>query len=365
METEKILIIGAGISGLSLAINLKMMGIPFRIIEKQIKWEKKGLAMVLQGKGQAVASSMGILKEIKNQGNNRNLKRVENSKGKVLKYFDYDPSDNSFIIRRDALHEALRSRVTDIEMNKTVYELQETDGDIKIWFSDGDIDKFNMVVGAEGINSKTRNFIRNSAAHGSPDSTVLYSGSVIWGITVKKKYDEIIEVWSNSGMCAFYPIHEGTAISFFRKAPETFYSSRKERASHIKKHFSSYTQLVIREILDNLPDDIFFDHVRYTRPDKWNKGKITLIGDACHSLSPLSGLGANLAMADAEGLALLIKDSRPGNILLHKLEKFNQNRKLEADKAFFLSELRTQRSMTNLPEKWIRNIKMRRPDWKY
>jgi hypothetical protein len=70
-------------------------------------------------------------------------------------------------------------------------------------------------------------------------------------------------------------------------------------------------------------------------------------------------------MADASGLAQLIKISGSGNDMQHRLEEFSLNRKTEADKAFYLSKLRTQRSMVNLPETWIRNIKMKRSDWKY
>lgn len=244
-------------------------------------------------------------------------------------------------------------------------EFKETTRGIEIKFSNGITDKFRLVVGADGINSETRNLIRDMEEPGSPDSSVLHSGSVIWGITVKKKYSEIIEVWGNGGMYALYPVQEGTVISFFRKAPKTFHSSRSDRAGHIQKYFSSYSQPVIHEVLNNLPEDIFFDQVRYTRPHKWNKEGITLIGDACHSLSPLSGLGANLAMADAAGLAQLIKESETDEDLPGRLEVFNQKRKIEADKAYSISKLRTRRSMLNFPGTLLRNRDMKQYGWEY
>lgn len=98
---------------------------------------------------------------------------------------------------------------------------------------------------------------------------------------------------------------------------------------------------------------------------KWNKGEITLIGEACHSLSSLSGLGANLAMADAAGLAQLIKESETDYDLPGRLEVFNQKRKIEADKAYSISKFRTRRSMLNFPETLLRNRDMKRSGWEY
>ncbi len=359
MEKKKILIIGAGISGLSLAVNLKKLDIPFRIIEKQSKWNIKGLAMTIQGEGLNAASSMGILDEIKLNGTKRNLAKIYNNKGKILKQFTPNSSDNSFIVQRDTLHEALRSKISNIEMGLSAAGISKLGNRLNVIFSDGSSDSFNLVVGADGINSTTRNYINSSNLNPSKDSSVVHSGSVLWGITLNKKYSEIIEVWDKNRMCAFYPVQNKTVVSFFMKAPELFTSSRAERERHIKKYFSTISHPFVQEVLDNIPKDIFFDHVRYTRPDKWNIGRITLIGDACHSLSPLSGLGANLAMADAEGLAQIIYTYGNNANFTDKLVKYNIKRKKEADFAFNLSKQRTSRGMMIFPWTIFRNIKIK------
>ncbi len=365
MAIKKILIIGAGISGLSLAINLEKLDIPFRIVEKQSKWTIKGLAMTIQGEGLDSAISMEILDEIKLKGTRRNLTKIENNKGKVLKYFAHNPSDNSFIVQRDTLHEALRLKLSNIEMDLYVSTINKQENKINVIFSDGSSDSFDLIVGADGINSTTRNYINNSSTNPSKNLSVVYSGSVLWGITLNKKYSEIIEVWDKNRMCAFYPIQNKTVVSFFIKFPELFTSPREKRASHIKKYFSTVSHPFIQEVINNLPEEIFFDHVRYTRPDKWNNGRITLIGDACHSLSPLSGLGANLAMVDAGGLAQIIHTYGNNDNFTDILEKYNLKRKTKADKAFNLSKQRTRRGMTGFPKTVLRDIKMNQSGWEY
>ena len=365
MENKNILIVGAGIGGLSLAVNLKKLNIPFRIIEKQENWNKKGLAMSIQGEGLVAADSMGVLKEIRSQSKKRNLQRIENAEGKIIKQLEPEEEDTSFVIRRDVLHESLRLRVPGIEMNLSVSNLEENKHNIKVLFSNGSSDNFSLVVGADGINSGISKFIQGNNIHLDKKENLLYSGSVLWGITVKTKYDDIIEVWDKDKMIAFYPVDDGTVISFFKKAPGSFSSEREKRANHIKKYFSSFSQDIISGILENLPEKIFFDQIRYTRPRKWNNGKITLIGDACHSLSPLSGLGANLAMGDAGGLAQVIAVSDTHKNLLLRLEKFNRKRQMEADKAYYLSTYRTKRSMTGSAGSFIRNFKMKNINWEY
>jgi len=364
MKQKKILIIGAGISGLSLAISLQKRNIPFRIIERQKDWAKKGLAMSIQGEGIKASSSLGILDEIKKHGTKRNLKKILNSDDKILKTLITDFKDHSFVIRRDIIHNVLRSRVPKVEMGITVISITKKNNNIEVLFSDKSTDTYHIVVGSDGINSKTREYITVSNKI-TKNKSIEYSGYVLWGFTLPKKYKEIVEVWDNNKMCAMYPVDQGTVFSFFMNESETFYSPKQERQKYLKKHFSSFSNKIIQEVLKTLPDDIYFNQVRYTRPKQWSRGKVTLIGDACHSLSPLSGLGANLAMADAESLAQIINLSKNDEDLLKQLNFFNSVRKVEADKAYLLSKLRTQRSMLSFPGKIIRNRKMKHTAWTY
>ena len=364
MKQKKILIIGAGISGLSLAINLQRMKIPFRIIEKQTNWKRKGLAMSIQGEGLNAAASLDILEEIKQKSTKRNLSRIYDPSDKVLKNIATNSHDMSFVIRRDVIHNALRARVPKIKMGISVSNITEKKDLIEVLFSDSSSDTFSMVVGADGINSKTRKYVLDNNIN-SNNKDLQYSGSVLWGFTLPQKYNEIFEVWDTNKMCATYPVENGTVFSFFMNVPESFSSPKQERQKYLKKHFSSFSNSIVQNVLHSLPENIFFDKVRYSRPAQWNRGKVTLVGDSCHSLSPLSGLGANLAMADAEGLVQVIKLSNNDEDLSRHLNIFNSVRKVEADKAYYKSKLRTARGMMPLPWKIIRNIKMKQSGWEY
>ncbi len=365
MGKEQVLIIGAGISGLSLSVNLKISGVPFRIIEKKANWNRKGLAMVIQGEGLKAASSMGILNELESQGKKRQLQRIEDGSGRILKRLNTNLPDPGFIIRRDILHKSLRTRVPELEMDLHPSGFTETDTGVDVEFSDGSTDSFGLVIGADGINSETRTLINGIEDSVSSDKAVSYSGAVIWGMAVDQKYKDIIEIWDKNRMYAMYPITGGTVFSFIYRTARTFSSRPEERAEHIRKYFSSLPQQVIRDALTDLPQEIFFGHIRYTRPKIWNKGRFTLIGDACHSMSPLSGMGANLAMADAAGLAEFISRNAGRKDSLTWLTDFNKKRMSEAGKYYTISKVRTRRSLTGQPGSWIRNKRMRRLDWVY
>lgn len=82
-------------------------------------------------------------------------------------------------------------------------------------------------------------------------------------------------------------------------------------------------------------------------------------------MSPLSGMGANLAMADAAGLAEFISRNAGRKDSLTWLTDFNKKRMSEAGKYYTISKVRTRRSLTGQPGSWIRNKRMRRLDWVY
>jgi 2-polyprenyl-6-methoxyphenol hydroxylase-like FAD-dependent oxidoreductase len=62
------------------------------------------------------------------------------------------------------------------------------------------------------------------------------------------------------------------------------------------------------EGIDSTPD-FYFDVVSQIKMDKWSKGRVTLVGDACDCPSLLSGQGSTLAMVGAYVLAGELKDA--------------------------------------------------------
>ncbi len=84
-------------------------------------------------------------------------------------------------------------------------------------------------------------------------------------------------------------------------AKEHVFDDRSKNIEFLKEYFGDMGGLVPK-ILDNLPGNpisIFHHDDDEIHLKKWYKGRIILLGDALHALSPLSSVGASMAMEDA------------------------------------------------------------------
>lgn len=77
--------------------------------------------------------------------------------------------------------------------------------------------------------------------------------------------------------------------------------------------------------------------IRIDRLDRWMKPGVLCIGDAAHAMSPIGGVGVNLAIQDAVAAAnMLTKPLQQGNVALHDLQKVQQRRQFPTVATQFL-----------------------------
>ncbi len=358
MKQIKILIAGAGISGLAAAISLSGKGIPFRIIEQKQEWEKRGYAMAVQGEGIDAAASLGIIRDIRNTGIKRTLKRIETYNGKLVTSRVPEQHGENYTVTRNFLHTVLAREVSNVEFGLSIKETSYTGGKQHVLFSNGTEDIFDLIIGADGINSPLRDRINTG-------SSIRYAGIGVWNIMIKDYFPEIIEIWDKNTLIAFYPLKEGTSVSLFSRMPSTYFSSIEDRKNDILTRFKGHRQKTVSSLLQNAESDIFFGSVRNVQAPAWFDRGIILIGDAAHGVSPLSGMGANLAMADAVGIAEILSSGLPSDTTHKNLIEFVKNRKAAAVRAFRTGNRRKKRAFLQAPFTLFRNHRISTRPWRY
>lgn len=308
--------------------------------------------MAIQGEGIDAAKELGILEEIRKWGVERVIQRIERCDGTAITSNAPAAKGEGYTISRNQLHQILLKKVHNIEFGISAEKIKNADNGKEVEFSDGKKEIFDLVIAADGINSILRPLL-------NPGKSVFNSGLSVWNVHVKDYFPTIIEIWNNRLIAAFYPLPEGTSVSFFVKKPFTSIKESGSRKEDIKHFFKDCTHPEIERILEKCDDGIFFGSVRNVITPTWYRDRILLTGDAAHGVSPLSGMGANLAMADAAGIGKGLSEPE-----IH-MDDFVQYRKQEAYKAFKTGQKRKRRALLKAPLSIVRNRTISSGNWNY
>ena len=160
---KKILIIGGGIAGISLAYFLQdSKEYKVTVIEKSTGWRTIGFAVGIWANG------LKILKKL-NLGNSFWEKTTLTKKGAIMnlkgkKVFDVPASQisRSEIARtvdRELLHRAITEQLSEnitIRFNTDFIDIKQNGEKAVVTFNNSEVEEFDLVVGADGMRSKVR-----------------------------------------------------------------------------------------------------------------------------------------------------------------------------------------------------------------
>ena len=179
MENKKAIIIGCGIAGPAVAIFLKRAGYEPHIYEAQPGHDDyTGLFLNVARNGLRILRELGVDGRIREEGIELRAMNFHSGSGKLLGKIE-DPSGEpqGFTVKRGFLHKVLREAAQQegipIEFGKRLADLQIAGDRVTALFDDGTSDESDLLVGCDGIHSRTRRLILPDAAE--PDYTGLIS----------------------------------------------------------------------------------------------------------------------------------------------------------------------------------------------
>jgi 2-polyprenyl-6-methoxyphenol hydroxylase-like FAD-dependent oxidoreductase len=300
----KILIVGAGIGGLTLAAFLKRQNIEYEIIDKTPDWNHLGYAIAIWHSGRVILEKLGIAKAFDAHGHQVSEHYTMDSTGKPFKLLDFSKVDKKYqpvitVIKRTDLHAILlKAAASKVTMNCTVDAVVQSDKDVTVTFSNGKQKTYDLVVGTDGIKSSIRNAI-------FPGHDPIYSGwrlYYFWFDSHKFQFpDTLIEAIEHKEMLSVFPLKNGLACGILampHKPGEL--DVPKTRLKRLRAYFKDLRAVVdgLLADIDN-PDDIAVADIAHINLEKWHKNRIVLLGDSAHAIEPYIGIGASLAMEDA------------------------------------------------------------------
>lgn len=315
---NRVLISGAGIAGLTLACCLADADWQVDVVEKSEGERKSGYMITFFGNGWKVAERINILNRIKdvrypaqefqyvnNSGKsyfNVNLERVRNGFGHEYTY-----------LRRPDLEHILLERSKELSVNikysTQVAEINETSDSVSASFQNGDVNSYDLVIGADGIHSGVRKIVFGEEHQ---FSHYLGYGVAAFQTTPRDEIGNSIKIYQEPNRSSiYYPVSEKTMDSVFLFPYNNTERVPKENYKSILEDTYTGSKWINQEVIQSAPNESigFFDIMKQIQMPKWTKKRVALIGDACACLSPLAGQGASMAMLEAFVLANQLKKS--------------------------------------------------------
>lgn len=317
MSRGSVLIVGGGIGGLSTAIALRNAGYDTNVVEllEDLHSSVYGVGIIQP------VNALRALEEIDCADACMEVGCPSTAWGKK-----YDV-DGNFVhdmpgaqipgsqlpplngLTRPQLHKILTGKALEvgvtIEYSKTFTDMTETPEGVEVVYNDGSRNVVDIVVGADGVNSKVRPYVLGD------DVQPTYMGQSAFRLNIPRdpEIDRIILQEGPNGMAGFVPIGPDLAYLFYNTAmerpyPETF--AGLDMAEVLREHLAPFGGLTgrIRDKYVNEHDKVVLRPEDWLiAPPPWHNGRIVLIGDAVHAVTPHLGQGAAQAIEDGIVLA--------------------------------------------------------------
>ncbi len=339
-EKTDVVIVGAGIAALALAIELQKKEISSVLLERQKGPGGFPRGLTFQPNGLAVLERLGVLDRAKEVGSVSRVLEVKNWSGDLLLEADYGLLDHpqNFLLTSDAseIERALvylaEKEGAQILWGASFQQLLQKDNQVEgVLFQDENGNQqlsASVVVGADGPQSRVR------ASLGAEVKTKKYPDSFLVGLVGPVAGLERARQYQHPGkMLGIMPTGHDATYLFHCVGPRSFDNVKKEGLDAFK---SEVTQAA-PEMADAFSDVQAWTRIGFITPSfnqvrRWVGNGIALLGDAAHTFHPHAGQGVNLALEDAVVLAETIGKCRAaGDFSEASLLEYQKERKVRAD----------------------------------
>jgi 2-polyprenyl-6-methoxyphenol hydroxylase-like FAD-dependent oxidoreductase len=315
-----VLIAGGGIGGLVAALALRHAGFDVRVFERATEIGEVGAGLTVQPNAMLALRRIGLDGAVAAAGRTVGPGSLRRWDGKLLSLNDLREVEAELGAPAVAIHRATLQRLLletlgsgAVETGGEATGYQTGEGEVAVRLRDGRTIVGALLIGADGIRSAVR-------AQLLGDGEPAYAGYTCWrGVTPEggPRPEETTETWGPGRRFGVVPIERGRVYWYATlNAPPGGQDEPGRVRETLLRLFTGW-HTPIREVLEATPEDaILRNDILHRLPvQKWGEGRVTLLGDAAHPMTPNLGQGACQAIEDAVILADCLKDADPATAL--------------------------------------------------
>jgi len=300
---ERILIVGGGIAGLTLATALHRQGFAAELVERSPTWQTIGAGIMLHGNGVRILRTLGMSLDVEQAGTTLHRWSFRDQQGELLCEIDlqalWGEVGPTIDIARTRLQQVLLTGAAEVpcRLGIALTSLAQDEQRVRVSFSDGSSGDYDLVVGADGLTSTVRRLTLDTAPPG-------YTGLMVWR-SLAPHHQPSMQVLLGEG-CVFglIPVGNGQTYGFGIEGSPRFHAPLEGRLERVRHRFAAFGGAVPAYLASlSCDEQLHCAPIEWVDLEQWHHGRVVLIGDAAHAGPPMMAQGGCMAMEDAWVLA--------------------------------------------------------------
>ena len=316
----KVIVVGGGIGGLTVAIALRRAGLEVVVFERAEGLQEIGAGLLLAANAQKALGKLGLEEAVVSLGTPASAGEIRSWRGEVLASIPAQELERrvgaaSAAVHRADLQALLLRELGEgpLRLGSEVEGFAQDEAGVTVLLAGGSEERADLLVGADGLNSRIRNKLFGS-------EELRYAGYTAWRAVAKPEQEILpwgtgFESWGRGGRFGCAHIGKGRVYWFATRnsaeggkdgPPGSPTGTRTALLQYFGEWHHPVRELIEATDEEAIRRDDLFD--REPLSARWGVGRVTLLGDAAHPITPNLGQGACQAIEDAVVLARCLRE---------------------------------------------------------